>query len=170
MHLYVSADPEVIARHQPMLFGTDRISSAYAAITALPDYAKPSFLLTFNEPNYAHLGNNASTSIVHPATAASLWPQLMKQYGSLGIQLIAPSPINCIGDELPQCGLCCWLADRFPGGEFRIAATKHMSHEHSMHIIAVTCMSIQLAESTHQWHDCLVQHGGSEFMHQQYAA
>ena len=92
------ADPEVVARHQPMLFGIDRISSAYTAIKELPDYAKPACLLTFNEPNYAHLGNNASTSIVDPATAANLWPQLMEQYDPLGIQLIAPSPINCIGD------------------------------------------------------------------------
>lgn len=81
-----------------MVFGTDRIRSAYAAITARPDYAKPSFVLTFNEPNYAHLGNDASSNIVDPATAASLWPQLMAQYDPLGIQLIAPSPINCVGD------------------------------------------------------------------------
>lgn len=81
-----------------MVFGTDRIRSSYAAITALPKYAKPSFLLTFNEPNYAHLGNDMSTNIVDPATAASLWPQLLELFDPLGIQLIAPSPVNCAGD------------------------------------------------------------------------
>lgn len=98
IHLNLSADPEVLARHQPMVFGTDRIRSSYAAITALPEYAKPSFLLTFNEPNYAHLANDISSNIVDPATAASLWPQLLELFPPLGIQLVAPSPINCAGD------------------------------------------------------------------------
>ncbi|KAL3148572.1 hypothetical protein ABBQ38_014005 [Trebouxia sp. C0009 RCD-2024] len=95
---YSCSDPEVLARHQPMVFGTDRIRSSYAAITALPEYAKPSFLLTFNEPNYAHLANDISSNIVDPATAASLWPQLLELFPPLGIQLVAPSPINCAGD------------------------------------------------------------------------
>ena len=84
-----------------MVFGTDRIQSSYAAIAALPNYAKPAYLLTFNEPNYAHLGNGKSTNIVDPATAASLWPQLTQRLTPLGIQLLAPSAITCSGD--PNC-------------------------------------------------------------------
>lgn len=83
-----------------MIFGTDRIKSGYAAITKLPSYALPSYLLTFNEPNYANMGNNA-TNIADPATAASLWPQLMDYFDPLGIQLLAPSAITCTGD--PNC-------------------------------------------------------------------
>ena len=84
-----------------MVFGTDRIRGSYAAISSLPSYAKPSYLLTFNEPNYAHLGNDQSTNIVDPATAASLWPQLMQRFDPMGIQLLAPSAITCTGD--PNC-------------------------------------------------------------------
>ena len=83
-----------------MIFGTDRIRSGYAAISALPSYAKPAHLLTFNEPNYAHMAVNG-TNIVDPATAASLWPQLTSRFDPLGIQLIAPSAITCSGD--PNC-------------------------------------------------------------------
>ena len=43
----------------------------------------------------------ASTNIVDPATAASLWPQLMSYFDPLGIELIAPSAIDCEGD--PNC-------------------------------------------------------------------
>lgn len=94
------ADPDIIVRHQPMIFGSDRISSAYTAINRLPSYAKPSYLLTFNEPNYANAGVE-DTNIMDPATAARLWPQLTSRFDPLGIQLIAPSPITCSGD--PNC-------------------------------------------------------------------
>ena len=93
----VSADPTVIAKHQPMIWGTDRIQSGYAAITSRPSYAKPSYVLTFNEPNYA-FGGGTPTNVVDPVTAANLWPQLIAQYDPLGIQLIAPSAIDCAGD------------------------------------------------------------------------
>ena len=83
-----------------MIFGSDRISSAYTAISRLPSYAKPAYLLTFNEPNYAN-GGIEDTNILDPATAASLWPQLRSRFDPLGIQLIAPSPITCSGD--PNC-------------------------------------------------------------------
>lgn len=94
------ADASVIAKHQPMVWGTDRLDSSYAAITAKPSYAKPAYVLTFNEPNYA-FGGGTPTNIVDPATAASLWPTLMSQYNPLGIGLIAPSAIDCAGD--PNC-------------------------------------------------------------------
>lgn len=45
---FCSADPSVIAKHQPMIWGSDRIQSGYNAIIARPSYAKPSYLLTFN--------------------------------------------------------------------------------------------------------------------------
>ena len=83
-----------------MVFGSDRINSAYTAINRLPSYAKPSYLLTFNEPNYANGGVN-DTNIMSPATAASLWPQLMSRFEPLGIQLLAPSAITCSGN--PNC-------------------------------------------------------------------
>ena len=84
-----------------MVFGADRIDSSYAAITARPKYAKPAYLLTFNEPNFAHLGLDSASNVMDPATAASLWPQLLDQFSPLGIQLIAPSATTCVGD--PNC-------------------------------------------------------------------
>lgn len=80
-----------------MIWGTDRIQSGYAAITSRPSYAKPGYVLTFNEPNYA-FGGGTPTNVVDPVTAANLWPQLIAQYDPLGIQLIAPSAIDCAGD------------------------------------------------------------------------
>ncbi|KAA6419317.1 MAG: hypothetical protein FRX49_10716 [Trebouxia sp. A1-2] len=66
-------DPNVIARHQPMVVSPDRIHSSYDTILSLPSYAMPAYLLTFNEPNYIYsygtsnddtnaLNNNVSTS------------------------------------------------------------------------------------------------------------
>lgn len=93
-----------------MVFGSDRIISAFTAINRLPSYAKPSYLLTFNEPNYAN-GGVEDTNIMEPATAASLWPQLMSRFA--GIRLVAPSAITCSGD--PNCrnvGTAAgWLSD-----------------------------------------------------------
>ncbi|KAL3150709.1 hypothetical protein ABBQ32_000496 [Trebouxia sp. C0010 RCD-2024] len=88
-------DPQVVARHQPMVWGTDRIDSSYAAISSLAN--KPPYLLTFNEPNYA-FGGGSPSNIVDPVTAAGLWPRLMSKFVPMGIQLIAPSPIDCAGD------------------------------------------------------------------------
>ena len=80
-----------------MVWGTDRIQTSYAAITALA--TKPQYLLTFNEPNF--LSGGGSSNVVDPTTAASLWPQLTGLFDPLGVQLIAPSPIDCTGD--PSC-------------------------------------------------------------------
>ena len=97
-----SADPAVIAKHQPMVWGIDRLATSYTAITARPSYAKPAYVLTFNEPNYNYAGTSpAPSNIVDPVSAAGLWPQLQAQYDPLGIGLIAPSPIDCAGD--PKC-------------------------------------------------------------------
>lgn len=89
---------DVAARHQPMVWGTDRIDSAYSTISALA--TKPKYLLTFNEPNYA-FGGGSPSNVVDPVSAAKLWPQLMSKFNPLGIQLIAPSPIDCAGN--PNC-------------------------------------------------------------------
>ena len=89
------ADPAVIAKHQPMVWGTDRIDGAYSAISSLG--TKPSYLLTFNEPNYA-FGGGTPSNVVDPVTAAGLWPELMSKFNPMGIQLIAPSAIDCAGD------------------------------------------------------------------------
>lgn len=78
-----------------MVWGTDRIDSSYAAISSLAN--KPPYLLTFNEPNYA-FGGGSPSNIVDPVTAAGLWPRLMSKFVPMGIQLIAPSPIDCAGD------------------------------------------------------------------------
>lgn len=92
----MAADPDVVAKHQPMVWGTDRIDSAYSAISALA--TKPTYLMTFNEPNYA-FGGGSPSNLVDPATAAGLWPKLMSKFGPLGIKFIAPSPIDCAGDS-----------------------------------------------------------------------
>lgn len=81
-----------------MVWGTDRIDGAYSTISALA--TKPTYLMTFNEPNYA-FGGGTPSNVVDPVTAAGLWPQLMSKFNPLGIQLIAPSPIHCAGD--PNC-------------------------------------------------------------------
>ncbi len=81
-----------------MVWGTDRIDSSYSNINGLA--TKPQYLLTFNEPNYA-FGGGTPTNVVDPVTAARLWPQLMSYFDPLGIQLIAPSAIDCSGD--PNC-------------------------------------------------------------------
>ena len=92
------ADASVIAKYQPMIWGTDRIQSGYASITALP--SPPAYVLTFNEPNYAFGGGaTIPTNVVDPVTAAGLWPTLMAQYDPLGVGLIAPSAITCAGDS-----------------------------------------------------------------------
>nr|QOL01295.1 putative extracellular protein TR9_096 [Trebouxia lynnae] len=88
-------DPAIIAKHQPMVWGTDRIESAFGAISSLA--TKPQYLLTFNEPNYA-FGGGTPSNVVDPVTAAGLWPQLMSTFGPLGIQFVAPSAIDCAGD------------------------------------------------------------------------
>ena len=88
------ADPAIIAKHQPIIWGTDRIDSSYATISALA--TKPDYLLTFNEPNYA-FGGGTPTNVVDPVTAAGLWPQITAYFDPLGIQLIAPSAIDCAG-------------------------------------------------------------------------
>jgi len=80
------------------VWGTDRIDSSYSNINALA--TKPQYLLTFNEPNYA-FGGGTPTNVVDPVTAAGLWPQLLNYFDPLGIQLIAPSAIDCSGD--PNC-------------------------------------------------------------------
>ncbi|KAL0023820.1 hypothetical protein WJX77_008033 [Trebouxia sp. C0004] len=87
-------DPSVIAKHQPMIWGSDRIQSGYNTIKARPSYAKPSYLLTFNEPNYAY-GGGTPTNINSPQQAAALWPYIVGNFSSLGIALLAPSAINC---------------------------------------------------------------------------
>lgn len=92
------ADPSVASRHQPMVWGTDRIDGAYSTISALA--TKPTYLMTFNEPNYA-FGGGSPSNVVDPVTAAGLWPELMSKFNPLGIQLIAPSAIDCAGD--PNC-------------------------------------------------------------------
>lgn len=101
--LLYDADPNVIARHQPMVVSHDRIHSSYDTITSLPSYAMPAYLLTFNEPNYIYSYGmtDDDTNVLDPATAARLWPQLMSHFNPLGIKLIAPSAINCGGD--PNC-------------------------------------------------------------------
>ncbi len=101
--LLYDADPNVIARHQPMVVSPDRIHSSYDTIRSLPSYAMPAYLLTFNEPNYIYSygTSNDDTNVLDPATAARLWPQLMNYFNPLGIKLIAPSAINCGGD--PYC-------------------------------------------------------------------
>lgn len=81
-----------------MIWGTDRIDSGFASITALS--TKPQYVLTFNEPNYA-FGGGSPTNVVDPVTAAGLWPQIVNYATPLGIQLIAPSPIDCTGN--PDC-------------------------------------------------------------------
>lgn len=91
-------DPAIIAKHQPIVWGTDRIDSSYSNINALA--TKPQYLLTFNEPNYA-FGGGTPSNVVDPVTAAGLWPQLMNYFDPLGIQFIAPSAIDCSGD--PNC-------------------------------------------------------------------
>ena len=79
-----------------MVWGTDRITSAAANIDALS--TKPQYLLTFNEPNYAYtFDGSVPTNVVDPTTAAGLWPQLTSLFSPLGIQLIAPSAIDCSG-------------------------------------------------------------------------
>ena len=78
-----------------MVWGTDRIESAFGAISSLA--TKPQYLLTFNEPNYA-FGGGTPSNVVDPVTAAGLWPQLMSTFGPLGIQFVAPSAIDCAGD------------------------------------------------------------------------
>lgn len=92
------SDPNVIERHQPMIWGSDRIQSGYDAIINRPDYAKLKYLMTFNEPNYAYGGGNPS-NILSPQEAAALWPQITSLFDPLNIQLIAPSPIDCAGDD-----------------------------------------------------------------------
>lgn len=85
-----------------MVVSPDRIKSAYETITSLPSYAMPSYLLTLNEPNYIYSSGDATsstTNVVDSATAAGLWPQLTSLFDPLGIQLIAPSAINCEGDS-----------------------------------------------------------------------
>ncbi len=101
--LLYDADPNVIARHQPMVVSPDRIHSSYNTITLLPSYAMPAYLLTFNEPNYIYSYGTSDddTNVLDPATAAGLWPQLVSYFDPLGIKLIAPSAINCKGD--PNC-------------------------------------------------------------------
>ncbi|DBA93211.1 TPA: target of Sbf [Trebouxia sp. C0005] len=91
-------DSAIIAKHQPMVWGTDRLDSSYSNINGLA--TKPQYLLTFNEPNYA-FGGGTPTNVVDPVTAAGLWPQLMNYFDPLGIQFIAPSAIDCSGD--PYC-------------------------------------------------------------------
>ena len=89
-------DPAIIAKHQPIIWGTDRIDSSYANIMALS--TKPAYLLTFNEPNFA-FGGGTPTNVVDPVTAAGLWPQITAYFDPLGIQLIAPSAIDCAGAD-----------------------------------------------------------------------
>lgn len=95
------ADPSVIERHQPMIWGSDRIQSGYSTIMSLPAYAKPRYVMTFNEPNYA-FGGGIPTNILSPQQAAALWPQITSLFYPQGIQLIAPSPIDCSGDPFCQ--------------------------------------------------------------------
>ncbi|DBA70319.1 TPA: hypothetical protein ACH3X2_011741 [Trebouxia sp. C0005] len=87
-------DSSVIAKHQPMIWGSDRIQSGYNTIIARPSYAKPSYLLTFNEPNYAY-GGGTPTNVNSPQQAAALWPYIVGNFSKLGIALLAPSAINC---------------------------------------------------------------------------
>ena len=96
-HGVFAADPAIIAKHQPIVWGTDRITTSYDAISALA--SKPDYLLTFNEPNF--LSGGGGSNVVDPATAAGLWPQLTGLFDPLGVQLIAPSPLDCTGD--PSC-------------------------------------------------------------------
>ena len=91
-------DPKVIKKHIPMIWGTDRIQSAYSTIMNRPDYAKPKYVMTFNEPNYAYDGGSPS-NIATPKEAAALWPQITSLFAPLQIELIAPSPIDCSGNR-----------------------------------------------------------------------
>lgn len=91
LHLPV-ADPNVYNKHQPMIWGSDRIQSGYTTIMAKP--VRPAYVLTFNEPNYAYGGGNP-TNINSPAQAAALWPNITSLFSPQGIQLLAPSAINC---------------------------------------------------------------------------
>lgn len=85
-----------------MIWGSDRINSSYTTIIARPAYAKPAYMLTFNEPNYAY-GGGTPSNINSPAQAAALWPQITSKFDPLGIQLLAPSAINCNLGGDPNC-------------------------------------------------------------------
>ncbi|KAL3160489.1 hypothetical protein ABBQ32_010800 [Trebouxia sp. C0010 RCD-2024] len=77
MMVILTADPEVVRRHQPMVWGYDRIQSAYNTIMAAS--TKPQYVLTFNvlyfycaEPNYAYSGGSP-TNVMTPEEAACYW-------------------------------------------------------------------------------------------------
>ncbi|DBB08856.1 TPA: hypothetical protein ACH3X3_007506 [Trebouxia sp. C0006] len=92
----------VIAAHQPMIWGSDRILTGYNAIIARPSYAKPAYLLTFNEPNYAY-GGGTPTNVNSPQQAAALWPYIVGNFSSTGVALLAPSAINYAYPSDPNC-------------------------------------------------------------------